>query len=56
MFFVMFKTFVPEICAGCSVINNNMETMKLSKFNNEITKENLQIADWMNKISISGET
>ena len=30
--------------------------MKMSHFKHEIPKANLQIAEWMNEISIAGET
>ena len=56
MFFIILKMVNPEKIAGCSDIKTNLETMKISQFKHEIPRANLLISEWMNDISISGET
>ena len=56
IFFVIVKMIGPDTHAGCSYININMETMIMSHFNNDTSKENQHIVEWLNKISIDWET
>ena len=44
MFFVIVNFVCPDTHEGLSDINTNMETMRMSNFNHDITKANLQIA------------
>ena len=46
----------PDTGAILSDIKTNMETMNMSNFNHDIPKSNLHIAEWMNEISIAGES
>ena len=55
-FFVIVKIVRPDTPSGCSDIKSNLESMNMSQFKHDIPKANLQIAEWMNKIIISGET
>ena len=55
-FFVIFKMVRPDTPAVCSDIKSNLESVNMSQFEHNISKANLQIAEWMNEISISGET
>ena len=56
MFFVIVKMVHPDTRTGCSDINTKLETMKLFQFKHVIPKENIQISEWTNDISIEGET
>ena len=56
MFFVVVKKFEPDIRTGRSDIKFNMENMNMSQFKHDIPRSNLNIVEWMNEISISGET
>ena len=56
MFFVTVKMVRPDKCAEFSDIKSNLENMILSHFKRDIHKANLQIAEWMNEISIAEET
>ena len=56
MLFVIVKIVRPDTRPGCSDINSNLENMKMSHFKHDIPKSNLQISEWTNKISITGET
>ena len=42
--------------AGCSDIKINVDTMNMYQFKHDVSKANLQVAEWMNKISIAVET
>ena len=56
MFCVIIKSLQPDTNAVCSDIKSNMENMNMSHFKHDIPKINLKIAEWMNEISIDGET
>ena len=56
MFFFIVKMVQPDTCAGFSDIKSNLENMKMSQFKHDISIANLNIVEWMNEISISGET
>ena len=56
MFFVIVKLVRPDTCAGCSNIMYRLENMNMSHFKHDIPKDNLHILEWMNEISITGET
>ena len=56
MLCVIVKSVCPDIQAGRSEINTKLNTKKSSQFNQDVSKANLQISEWMNEISISGET
>ena len=42
--------------SGCSEINMKLETMNIYQFKYDMPRGNIQIAEWMNEISIAGET
>ena len=44
MFFVIVKMVRPDTRAGCLDIKTKLDTMKMSQFKHDISKENLQIA------------
>ena len=54
MFFVVVKMVRPDTHAVCSDIKTNLESIRMSHFKHDIPKYNLQIVEWMNKISIYG--
>ena len=56
MFFVVVKMVLPDTQTGFSDIKTKMETMKTSQLKHDIPRSNLQIAEWMNYISIYVET
>ena len=56
MFLVIVKIVHPDTRAGCSDIKTQLEIMKMSQLNQDISKENLQIAEWMGYISVAGES
>ena len=56
MLSVIVRNLLPDTPDDCSGIKTNMETMKLSQFNHDTPRENLQIVEWMNGIFIAGET
>ena len=56
IFFVIVKMVRPVTREGRSYIKTNLKTMRMFHLNNDTPKANLYIAEWMNKISISGET
>ena len=56
MFFVIVKMVRPDTQSWCLYINYNLENMKMSHFKHDIPKYNLQIAEFMNEIYVSGET
>ena len=56
MFFVILKLVQPDKRTGWSGINYKLENMKMSHFKHEVPKSNLKISEYMNEISISGET
>ena len=55
IFFVIVKMMRPDICAGRSYINMNLENMKLSQLKHNTPKANTHIAECINEIYISGE-
>ena len=56
MFFVIVKMVQTDTRAGFSDIKYKLETANMFQFKNDITKYKLHISEWMNDISISGET
>ena len=56
MLFVIIKMVRPDAHTGCPYIKSNMDNMKMSQFKHYTPKYNLHIAEWMNEISIYGET
>ena len=54
MFFVIVKMVQLDTRAGFSDIKSKLENMKMYYFEHEIPNFNLQVAEWTNKISISG--
>ena len=46
----------PVTCAGYSDINMKLEIMKISHFKHDTNRTNLQVAHYMNEISIEWET
>ena len=56
MLFVIVKIVQPDTCSGCSAIKSKLENMKMSHSKHDNPKANLQIAEWINDIPITGET
>ena len=56
MFFVIVKMVRPDTHAVFSDIKSKLETIRMSEFKYGIPRSNLHIAEWMNEISIDGET
>ena len=54
--FVIVKMVHPDTHTGWSYIKKNLETTRMSLFKHNTPKDNLEIAEWMNKISIAGES
>ena len=50
------KIVRPDTHVGCLDIKKNMVTMRMSNFKYDIPKAKLYIAEWINEISIAGET
>ena len=55
MLFVIVKMVCPDTHADLSDINMNLEIMRMSQFKHGIPKADLQVAEWTNEISSSGE-
>ena len=55
MFFVIVKLVHPDTYSVWLDTKKNMETTRMPNLNNDIPKDNLQIVEWMNNISIYGE-
>ena len=56
MLFIIVEMVHPDTSGGLSDINKNLETTRMSNLKHDIPKDNLQISEWMNKISINAET
>ena len=56
MLFVIVKMVQPDTRAVCSYIKYKLENMKKYHIKHDIPKSNHQILEWMNEISITGET
>ena len=56
MFFVIVKMVQPGTRAGWSDIKSKLKTINMYQFKNDIPKSHLHIAEWMDEISIDGET
>ena len=56
IFFVIVKTVQPETRAGWSDSKSKLENIKMSCLKHDIPKANMHIVEWMNEISITGET
>ena len=56
MFFVIVKMVQPDTREGWSDIKYKLEHTNMYHFKHDIPKSNLKIAEWMNDISIAGET
>ena len=56
MFLFVVKMVHPDTRAGFSDINIKLDNRNMSQFKHYISKENIQIAEWMNRIPISRES
>ena len=56
MFFVILKMVCPYTRTWRSYINSKLDNTNMSHFKHDIPKSNLHIAEWMNEISIAGES
>ena len=56
MLFVIIKIVRPDTRVELPDIMKNLEAARMSLLKHDTPKANLQIAEWMNKISISLET
>ena len=56
MVFVILNMVHPNTRSGWSDAKNNLETIELYQFKNDMSRENLKVEEKMNEISIADET